>query len=64
MRFWITVRIFIPIEEGYLQYIYVIDKSADDGSIQKKKMYGVSYVPLTDAPTTSTTSTTTSSSSS
>lgn len=42
-------RIFIPIAEGYSQYIYVIDKK-EDGSINKEKLYGVQYVPLTDSP--------------
>ncbi|KAI9884277.1 MAG: hypothetical protein M1823_003932 [Watsoniomyces obsoletus] len=45
-------RIFIPIDEGFLQYIYVIDKKSD-GSVHKQKLYGVSYVPLTDAPASS-----------
>ncbi|KAF2033310.1 protein-L-isoaspartate O-methyltransferas-like protein [Setomelanomma holmii] len=42
-------RLFVPVAEGYLQYIYVIDKDAD-GSVHRKKLYGVQYVPLTDAP--------------
>ncbi|KAF2086242.1 protein-L-isoaspartate O-methyltransferase [Saccharata proteae CBS 121410] len=42
-------RLFVPVEEGYLQHIYVIDKK-EDGSVERKKMYGVQYVPLTDAP--------------
>ncbi|KAK5256101.1 protein-L-isoaspartate O-methyltransferase [Cryomyces antarcticus] len=43
-------RLFVPVEESYLQHIYVVDKK-DDGKVEKKKMYGVRYVPLTDAPT-------------
>jgi protein-L-isoaspartate(D-aspartate) O-methyltransferase len=42
-------RLFVPVAEGYLQHIYVVDKK-EDGSVQKKKLYGVQYVPLTDAP--------------
>ncbi|KAI6795571.1 protein-L-isoaspartate O-methyltransferase-like protein [Hortaea werneckii] len=42
-------RLFIPVEEGYMQHIYVIDKN-EDGSVTKKKDIGVQYVPLTDAP--------------
>jgi protein-L-isoaspartate(D-aspartate) O-methyltransferase len=42
-------RLFVPVEEGFMQHIYVIDKK-EDGSVEKKKMYGVQYVPLTDAP--------------
>lgn len=42
-------RLFIPVEEHYMQHIYVIDKK-EDGSVEKKKEYGVQYVPLTDAP--------------
>ena len=42
-------RLFIPVEEGYMQHIYVIDKK-EDGSVTKKKDIGVQYVPLTDAP--------------
>ncbi|KAI9860151.1 MAG: hypothetical protein M1813_006261 [Trichoglossum hirsutum] len=43
-------RIFIPVEDGfYMQHIWIIDKK-EDGTVEKKKMYGVSYVPLTDAP--------------
>ena len=44
-----ALRLFIPVEEAYMQHIYVIDKK-DDGSVIKKKEYGVQYVPLTDAP--------------
>ncbi|KAK2747904.1 hypothetical protein FQN57_001495 [Myotisia sp. PD_48] len=55
-------RMFIPVESegeggayrsfglGTAQYIWVVDKKAD-GSVQKEKIFGVSYVPLTDAPT-------------
>ena len=39
----------MPVEEKGLQHIYVIDKKAD-GSVQRDKLYGVRYVPLTDAP--------------
>jgi protein-L-isoaspartate(D-aspartate) O-methyltransferase len=42
-------RMFIPVAEGWNQHIYVVDKKAD-GSVEKKKMFGVQYVPLTDAP--------------
>ncbi|KAF2096534.1 protein-L-isoaspartate O-methyltransferas-like protein [Rhizodiscina lignyota] len=44
-------RLFVPVAEGWMQHIYVIDKK-EDGSVEKKKMYGVQYVPLTDAPKT------------
>lgn len=42
-------RLFIPVEENYMQHIYVIDKD-EKGNVTKKKEYGVQYVPLTDAP--------------
>ena len=54
-------RMFIPVETegngaiaarlglGAGQYIWVVDKKAD-GSVQKEKVFQVSYVPLTDAP--------------
>ncbi|KAL1642764.1 hypothetical protein SLS58_005268 [Diplodia intermedia] len=42
-------RLFVPVEEGYMQHIYVVDKK-EDGSVERKKLYGVQYVPLTDAP--------------
>jgi protein-L-isoaspartate(D-aspartate) O-methyltransferase len=42
-------RLFVPVEEDYAQHIYVIDKR-EDGTIERKKLYGVQYVPLTDAP--------------
>ncbi|KAI0432740.1 protein-L-isoaspartate O-methyltransferase-domain-containing protein [Xylaria sp. FL1042] len=45
-------RMFIPVEdEGGLQYIWTVDKD-EDGKIEKKKLFGVRYVPLTDAPGT------------
>lgn len=48
-------RIFIPVEDQEgggrgQQHIWVIDKD-DQGKVERKKMYGVAYVPLTDAPT-------------
>ncbi|KAI1430731.1 protein-L-isoaspartate O-methyltransferase [Xylaria sp. CBS 124048] len=44
-------RLFIPVEGGFLagQYIWVVDKD-ENGKVEKKKLYGVRYVPLTDAP--------------
>lgn len=50
-------RLFIPVESeqnsisslGEGQWIWVVDKAAD-GSVHKKKVFQVSYVPLTDAP--------------
>jgi protein-L-isoaspartate(D-aspartate) O-methyltransferase len=42
-------RLFVPVTEGWMQHIYVIDKK-EDGSLERKKLYGVQYVPLTDAP--------------
>lgn len=36
-------------EFGWGQHIYVVDKD-ENGDVTKKKLYGVSYVPLTDAP--------------
>lgn len=55
-------RMFIPVDSngekggprlmgfGGPQYIWVVDKK-EDGSVHKEKIFGVSYVPLTDAPT-------------
>ncbi|KAH5706757.1 protein-L-isoaspartate O-methyltransferase [Parastagonospora nodorum] len=42
-------RLFVPVAEGGSQHIYIVDKK-EDGSVEKKKLYGVQYVPLTDAP--------------
>lgn len=39
----------MPVEGDDGQHIYVIDKK-EDGSVEKKKLYGVRYVLLTDAP--------------
>jgi protein-L-isoaspartate(D-aspartate) O-methyltransferase len=39
---------FIPVG-GYSQYIWVIDKK-ENGSIERRREFGVRYVPLTDAP--------------
>jgi len=44
-------RLFGPVEEGWMQYIFVINKK-EDGSLERQKLYGVQYVPLTDAPKT------------
>ncbi|KAI1147930.1 protein-L-isoaspartate O-methyltransferase-domain-containing protein [Nemania diffusa] len=47
-------RMFIPVEdEGsrWEQYIWVVDKD-EQGKVEKKRLYGVRYVPLTDAPGT------------
>lgn len=42
---------FIPVEDdnGYDQYVWAIDKK-EDGTVVKEKLFGVRYVPLTDAP--------------
>ncbi|KAM7218052.1 Protein of unknown function (DUF2370) domain containing protein [Rhypophila decipiens] len=45
-------RMFIPVDDdagGYSQHIWCVDKDAD-GQIEKRKLFGVRYVPLTDAP--------------
>ncbi|PHH90051.1 hypothetical protein CDD83_4623 [Cordyceps sp. RAO-2017] len=44
--------IFIPINEdqdGYSQYVWRIEKDTA-GVVSKKRLFGVRYVPLTDAP--------------
>ncbi|KAK3073274.1 hypothetical protein LTR53_005271 [Teratosphaeriaceae sp. CCFEE 6253] len=42
-------RLFIPVEQGHMQHVYVIDKKGD-GTVTRTKDMGVRYVPLTDAP--------------
>ncbi|KAI0206562.1 protein-L-isoaspartate O-methyltransferase-domain-containing protein [Astrocystis sublimbata] len=47
-------RMFIPVEDeegggGGNQYIWVVDKDKE-GEVRKERLYGVRYVPLTDAP--------------
>lgn len=42
-------RLFVPVSEGEGQWVWVVDKWAD-GSVHRERMYGVQYVPLTDAP--------------
>lgn len=42
-------RLFVPVAEGGQQHIYIVDKK-QDGSVERRKLYGVQYVPLTDAP--------------
>lgn len=42
-------RMFIPVGNATAQYIWVIDKK-EDGSVERKKSFGVRYVPLTDEP--------------
>jgi len=51
-QFLITGRIFIPVEDekgSGNQYIWMVDKD-ENGGVKKTKLYGVRYVPLTDAP--------------
>lgn len=43
---------FIPVEDAKdpdSQHVWRIEKDKD-GNISKKKLFGVRYVPLTDAP--------------
>lgn len=43
---------FIPVETGdgeRAQFIYLVEKSRD-GKVETRKLFGVQYVPLTDAP--------------
>lgn len=42
-------RLFVPVGNSSSQHIYVIDVKAD-GTVNRQKLYGVRYVPLTDAP--------------
>jgi len=42
-------RLFVPVGDSSSQHIYVIDVK-EDGTLDRKKLYGVRYVPLTDAP--------------
>ena len=42
-------RLFVPVEEGWQQHIWVIDKD-EEGKVTKEKLFAVQYVPLTDAP--------------
>lgn len=45
-------RIFIPVEEPQAagnQHIWVVDKDTN-GEVKRERLYGVRYVPLTDAP--------------
>jgi protein-L-isoaspartate(D-aspartate) O-methyltransferase len=45
-------RMFIPVEDPvdrWQQYIWVVDKD-EEGKVEKKKLFGVRYVPLTDPP--------------
>lgn len=48
-RLTLMIRMFIPVEGGMGQYIWVVDKDVD-GKVKKEKQYGVRYVPLTDPP--------------
>lgn len=42
---------FIPVDtnDGSETHIWVIDKD-EKGTVTKRKLFGVRYVPLTDAP--------------
>ncbi|KAF2399906.1 protein-L-isoaspartate O-methyltransferase [Trichodelitschia bisporula] len=43
-------RMFVPVEEqDGMQYVFVVDKDKD-GGVRRERLYGVQYVPLTDAP--------------
>ncbi|CAI4211691.1 unnamed protein product [Parascedosporium putredinis] len=45
-------RMFIPVDDdsdGWNQHVWNIDKDKD-GNVTKHKLFGVRYVPLTDAP--------------
>jgi protein-L-isoaspartate(D-aspartate) O-methyltransferase len=43
-------RMFIPLEDpdGWGQHVWAIDKDGD-GKVTRRKLFGVQYVPLTDA---------------
>ncbi|GAA5970997.1 hypothetical protein JCM3765_002289 [Sporobolomyces pararoseus] len=42
-------RMFCPVGPDWgEQYVWLIDKK-EDGTVEKKKLFGVSYIPLTDA---------------
>ena len=42
-------RLFVPVSDGWSQHIWVIIKR-EDGTVDQNRLYGVQYVPLTDAP--------------
>ncbi|KAH8903784.1 protein-L-isoaspartate O-methyltransferase [Coniochaeta sp. PMI_546] len=45
-------RMFIPVDDDtsrFEQHIWTVDKDAE-GNVSRKKLFGVRYVPLTDAP--------------
>jgi len=45
-------RMFIPVEDGpggWGQHVWLVEKDAE-GKVERKKLFGVRYVPLTDAP--------------
>ncbi|VBB81689.1 Putative beta-aspartate methyltransferase [Podospora comata] len=47
-------RMFIPVDDeddpqGWGQHIWCVDKD-EKGEVKKRKLFGVRYVPLTDAP--------------
>ncbi|KAK0724880.1 protein-L-isoaspartate O-methyltransferase [Lasiosphaeris hirsuta] len=45
-------RMFIPVDDdgkGWSQHVWCVDKD-EAGAVTKRKLFGVRYVPLTDAP--------------
>ncbi|AEO60359.1 hypothetical protein MYCTH_2140326 [Thermothelomyces thermophilus ATCC 42464] len=45
-------RMFIPVDDdggGWSQHVWCVDKD-EKGEVTRKKLFGVRYVPLTDAP--------------
>jgi protein-L-isoaspartate(D-aspartate) O-methyltransferase len=43
---------FIPVDDdetGFEQHIWSVDKD-EEGNVSKNRLFGVRYVPLTDAP--------------